>query len=321
MARSIAHSTLLNVSGRAIPAFLLLFTVPLYLHLIGVARYGALSILWLALGYFGAFDLGLGRAVAQRISKIAAQKKVSDPLQLRAQGELFWTALLATLAASSLASILLFWPLMIWLVRHVLVLSQELRQEVQHAILPLLLFLPLATSLSVLLGTLEGRERFDYLNIGQIVGLLLYQVFPLSAAFLGYITLPYLVGAAIFGRLLGSLLLFRFCIRILDGPFPTFHWKLLRSILPYGAWITVSAVVSPIMNLTDRFFIGAQLGMSFVARYVVPFNLVMYGGILPQSLATALFPRYASLEDDEARVTMFTAMRMLAATISPLSGC
>ncbi|WP_308389708.1 oligosaccharide flippase family protein [Acidithiobacillus sp. AMEEHan] len=199
-----------------------------------------------------------------------------------------------------------------------LVLSQELRQEVQHAILPLLLFLPLATSLSVLLGTLEGRERFDYLNIGQIVGLLLYQVFPLSAAFLGYITLPYLVGAAIFGRLLGSLLLFRFCIRILDGPFPTFHWKLLRSILPYGAWITVSAVVSPIMNLTDRFFIGAQLGMSFVARYVVPFNLVMYGGILPQSLATALFPRYASLEDDEARVTMFTAMRMLAATISPL---
>jgi len=319
MSRSIGVSTVFNFSGRALPAVLLLVTTPIYLHLIGVERYGAMSILWLALGYFGVFDLGLGRAVAQRIARLPALKTLLPRDMVQTRGDIFWTSLIASIVVSSIASVGLFWPLMELVINHVLHISQELRIEADHSIWVLLLFLPIATTLSVLMGTLEGTEHFGYLNAGQLSGLVAYQLFPLGMALVGLVTLPYLMSAAILGRMIGSLLLFGFCLKALGSPRPRFHWKLLTSLLRYGGWITISAIVGPIMNVTDRFFIGARLGMSYVAHYVVPFNMVMYGGILPQSLATALFPRYAGLSEGEAQTTMLMAVRLIAAIMVPLS--
>ena len=318
MKRHIAVSTLLNLSGRALPALLLLVTTPLYLPLIGISRYGAMAILWLALGYFGVFDLGLGRAVAQRIARLPRIALDSSTTLKQHRGDIFWTALIASLVAASVASLALFWPLMEVMIHQVLHISPELRTEAGHSVWVLLTFLPIATTLSVLMGTLEGTERFDFLNVGQLTGLAGYQILPLSVAVLGHVTLPWLMSAAILGRLFGAGLLFWFCEKVLDFPRPRFQWRLLKPLLRYGGWITVSAIVSPILNITDRFFIGARLGMTYVAHYVVPFNMVMYVGILPQSLATALFPRYAMLEEGEAKAMMWSALRIIAAVMTPL---
>lgn len=318
MKRHIGVSTLLNLSGRALPALLLLVTTPLYLHLIGVSRYGAMAILWLALGYFGVFDLGLGRAVAQRIARLPRMDLDSSTTLKQHRGEIFWTALIASLVAASVASVALFWPFMEIMVHQILHVSPKLRTEAGRSVWVLLTFLPIATTLSVLMGTLEGTERFDFLNVGQLTGLVGYQVLPLGIAVLGHVTLPWLMSAAILGRLLGTGLLFWFCEKVLDFPRPCFQWRVLKPLLRYGGWITASAIVSPILNITDRFFIGARLGMTYVAHYVVPFNMVMYAGILPQSLATALFPRYAMLEEGEAKAMMWSALRIIAAVMTPL---
>ena len=134
---SIRRNTAYNLLGSVIPLAVSLVTIPIYMGLIGEARYGVLAIAWLLLGYFGLFDLGLGRATAQRIAALR-----DGTAEERART--FWTALAMNLGLGVIGG-LIIWPVAAYFFGNVFKIEDALRPEVQAAVPWLILAVPMAT--------------------------------------------------------------------------------------------------------------------------------------------------------------------------------
>src|SRR5699024_11642485 len=61
----LAENTLINVAGRSLPLLFAIAAIPFVIDGLGTARFGVLTIVWIVIGYFGLFDMGLGRATTK----------------------------------------------------------------------------------------------------------------------------------------------------------------------------------------------------------------------------------------------------------------
>jgi O-antigen/teichoic acid export membrane protein len=304
----IARSTLINLAGLLVPTVVSLATVPLYLRWIGEVRYGVLLLAFTLLGYFGAFDLGLGRAVAQRIAR---QESAEE------RNRTFWTAFILSAGMGILGGIVLYF-LGHWLFADIFQIPAMLRGEAQKAIPWLAAIVPLVALISVLAGTLEARQAFLSLNISQIIGVIGLQTFPLLSVALGHGSIAALIAAALAGRLVGVLVMFWLTAQRL--PFvgwPALHRAEIGPLLRFGGWISVSGAVIPLLTIIDRIIIGARLGAAAVTAYTVPFNLTQRFTYLPYALSTTLFPRFSQAQGEDAKGLMRQAVTALAAIQTP----
>ena len=308
---SIKKNTVYNLLGSAIPLAVSLVTIPIYLGLIGDARYGVLAIAWLLLGYFGLFDLGLGRATAQRIA--ALSKGTAGE-----RAETFWTALAMNVGLGVVGG-LLIWPIAAYFFGNVFKVEEALRPEVQAAVPWLILAVPMATLSGVLGGALQGRERFLELNLISVFGTVLFQLLPLATAFLWGANLGVLLPAALFARLLTLLMMFERCQRhIYHGHAASIARAQAGQLLRFGGWVTVTAFIGPMMVVLDRFVIGAITGAKAVTYYTVPFQLAERSTIISGALSSALFPRFAAATRQEEHRLALEALRTLMVVMTPL---
>lgn len=308
---SVRRNTVYNLFGLVVPLGVSLVTIPVYLELIGEARYGVLAIVWLLLGYFGLFDLGLGRATAQRI---AALRDAS--IEERAQA--FWAALVLNLGVGAVGGMLL-WPIAASFFGSFFKVEDALRAEIQAAIPWLMLAVPMATLSGVLSGALQGRERFLALNLVSVAGTALFQLLPLAAAILWGAHLAVLLPAALLARGLTLLALLERCRRHVFGGHPAvFARAQAAQLLSFGGWVTVTSLVGPMMVILDRFVIGAMAGVRAVTHYTVPFQLAERSTIIASALTSALFPRLAAAAPHEEQRLAGEGLRVLVVTMTPL---
>lgn len=309
---SIRRHSLLNLAGSLAPTAVTLVTVPVYLKIIGLDRYGVLAIAWVFLGYFGVFDLGLGRATAHRIAVLreAAPKERSDA---------FWTAFTLN-ALCGIVGGFCFWPAAKIYFSSYFHVAEALRLEILATVPWLAAAVPVATVSGVLVGALQGRERFLALNACSVLSSVLFQLFPLAVAWVHGPELAWLVVAALIARVLVLLVLFEECRRSI--PFrmtPSISRRLAPSFFRYGGWVSVSSFLTSLMEASDRFFIGALSGAQAVTYYAVPYNLANRVTVIPTSLTIALFPRFAGVADDQERNRLFDeAIRVLLVVVTPL---
>lgn len=309
---SIRRNTLFNLAGALIPLAVALLTVPAYLHLIGQDRYGVLAIIWLMLGYFGFFDLGLSRATANFIARM------QDAAVFERQN-VVWTAL-GLNTVFGLVGGLVMYVIATPLIVHVFKMQESLRSEVLLTLPWIALAIPIATISGVLTGALEGRERFATVNAIQVVGSVLIQVVPLLVAFVYSPGLELLIPAIILVRVAMVPSLFVSVARAIPlGSSIRFDPDLVKPLLSYGGWVAMTFLIVPVLETLDRFIIGTLLGAGAVAYYSIPFNLVDKLRLIPRAFMRTLFPVFSKISMEDADDLAVRSIGTLAALLTPLT--
>ena len=151
-----------------------LVTVPLYLHHIGDARFGVMSIVWVLLGLFGFLDLGLSRAVTNALAKLR-----DAPQAHRAR--VLVTTFGLNLGMGLIGGLVLyiFGGLML---KHFVSMPEDISAEVSRSLPWIACLLPLTLISAAGAGALESRELFLLVNSIQIFATTLAQVAPIVAA-------------------------------------------------------------------------------------------------------------------------------------------
>src|SRR6202020_1350087 len=207
-----------------------LVTVPLYLHHIGDARYGVMSIVWVLLGLFGFLDLGLSRAVTNALAKLR-----DAPQAHRAR--VLLTTFGLNLGMGVLGGVLLyvFGGLML---KHFVSIPNEISAEVSWSLPWIPCLLPLTLISAAGAGALESRELFLLVNSIQIVAMTFTQVAPVLAAVFVSPSLTVVNPTAAVAQALGAIGLLAVVYR-LEGPFSlrAIDWAEARKLLGYGGWV------------------------------------------------------------------------------------
>ncbi|OCB02365.1 hypothetical protein BBC27_13635 [Acidithiobacillus ferrivorans] len=309
---SIRRHTLYNILGSIAPLGISLVTVPIYLHTIGEARYGVLAIVWLFTGYFGVFDMGLARASAYHL----ARQRDEAP---GVRSTTFWTALWLNLSFGLLGAVVLYvvaQPVF----AHFFHMSEALRRNVLVSLPWIAATLPLGTLGGVLVGALQARERFGYMNLIGVLNTALTQIAPLIVAIFISPELTWLIPAIVLARASGLVLLFAGVWRFLPiVPSALFDRARAREMFSYGGWVFVTNIAVSVLSTFDRMVIGAMLNVQAVAYYTVPYSLVNRLNILPGAFTASLFPRFSRVQDEEGKQLAMRALTGLMAVTTPLA--
>jgi O-antigen/teichoic acid export membrane protein len=287
--RLLARNTLLNLFGQVVPMLAAVVAIPILIARLGPSRFGVLTLAWAAIGYFGLFDLGLGRALTQAVAARLGGSDLGDDL-----GEVTWTALWLMFALGAVGAVLVAMATP-WIVGRGLNIPVELKAESLVAFYLLAASLPFVVTTAGLRGLLEAHQHF---GVGTALRI------PLAlVTFLGPLAvLPFsarlgpIVAVLVAGRLLTWVAYLVVCL---------WRYSYLRTgirlgrrvivpLIRYGGWMTVSNVVSPLMAYLDRFVIGAILPLAAVAHYVTPYEVVSKLLVLPLAMIAVLFPAFAS---------------------------
>ncbi|MFM6932100.1 MAG: flippase [Novosphingobium sp.] len=292
---SLVKNSVYTLAGTVLPVIIGIVTVPFYISAIGMERYGALSIAWLLLGYFGQADFGIGRAITQRI----ASCRDADAGRL---AEIVWSGLIAISIFGVLGALFIYWGGH-WFFGSVFKVDPGLRQELAESLWMLALCNPIVALTGVTSGSLMGIERFKLVSLSNLIGNSALMLLPLMAASLLGNHLGVLIGASIVARGMAlAMMAGAVWWRFLRGHGFTFSGTEARRLISFGKWVMVSAFVGPLMIFADRFVIGAVLGAVAVAAYSIPFQIASRTMVLPAAIAQVLFPRFALDDDDRSKV-------------------
>lgn len=292
----LARNTFWNLTGQAVPLIVAVFAIPPLVRGLGTERFGVLMLAWTVIGYFNLFDLGLGRALTKLVAeRLGAGHESEIPA-------IVWTALAMT-GVMGIAGTALVAGLCPWLVQDVLKIPIHLQAETLKVFYLLAFSIPIVLSSAGLRGILEAHQCFGLVNAVRIpLGIFTF-LGPLAVLPFSNSLFPVLA-VLVAGRLLASGVHVLLCLRLVPALRHGIRVRcaMVKPLLSFGSWMTVSNIIGPLMVYMDRFLIGATVSMVAVAYYATPYEVVTKLWLIPGALVGVLFPAFsATFIQDRAR--------------------
>lgn len=305
--RSLVRAIGWNLAGQVLPLAVAVATVPLLIRLLGLERFGFLTLAWALVGYASLFDFGIGRALTRAIAQRLALRDLTGSQALAATAQ-------TCLRAFGLALALLLGACSRWLAQDVFRLSPTLQTEAVHALWLLAASLPFVMATNGHLGVLSACQCFRAINLVRLLVGIATFAGPLLVA-LAWPRLDTVVATIVAMRLLANAAYAHLAKRQI-GPRPWLHWPhpaLSRELLAVGGWISVSNFVSPLLTYLDRLLLAAIVPVKLVALYTTPYDLLSRTMMLPYSLTTTVFPLAAglSMRSESASALLVASTRAL----------
>lgn len=316
---TLRRNTIWNLIGNGTPLLAGVALIPFTLKQLGAEAFGVLTLIWGLIGYFSLFDFGTGRALTLQIGKLVAARQYGEiPSTLRA-------GLFLTFCTGIIGGVLIFLltPLMVdsWLK-----INLNFQSDAKCAFQIAALGIVFTTLTSGLRGAQEGLGEFATSNLTKIF--LGFGMFALPALSV-WIHGPHLWIIALYLILVraGAFLICIFNLRkyLLRSWNHQISFQKLKTLFSFGAWVTVSGVVGPLMVYGDRFFVSASLGVALLPLYALPQEALQRLLIIPASVTGALLPHLAGLRHQEIQAAYkkeyrrMTVMMGLICSISVLA--
>ena len=308
-----ANLSAVLASGLA-PFAITLVTLPLLLGIIGLDRYGLLAIAWMVTGSVGFMQMGMGRAVVQRIN---ASKRENSSNSLEERYSILVSAFSLTLVASLAASVLGSVAIYAYCVSFEIV-EADLMAEVLGSLGFFGVSIFLGFWVTLLLGVYQTDERFIFYSSIRFLNVAGAQLLPLAAVFFFSPTFSVLMMAVMVSRMvIVVIMLYGIRSDLLKMPQHKFTRAKSLDLLSFGGWVSALGLLSPLLVVLDRFLIGATVGAGAVGAYTIAYNLCTRLLVIPSSVSNVMLPKLSRLKTKRLNAASTHGLHVTAILMTP----
>jgi O-antigen/teichoic acid export membrane protein len=158
--------------------------------------------------------------------------------------------------------------------------------------------MPITLGSFSLRGALEGAQRFDLTNAVKVPMNLSSYLIPFIGV-LAHWRISFIVLIIALVRAICTVTYLVLCAKTL-AILNSRDWILAKSIrktlFSYAGWVALSSLIVPFLVQINQYLIGAQVGVSAVTFYSVPFEVMLGLWIIPAAISATLFPAYSGLQ-------------------------
>lgn len=291
---SLKRDTVYNFIGNLAPLLAAAIAIPYLLSSLGSEKFGILTLIWALIGYFGIFDLGVGRALTYEVSrrtKDHSEKNIKIIIK---------SGLTITFITGILGSLFVFFLIAPFGSKWFSI-SAGLQNEVTDAFKVIAFGIIPTTLTSGLRGVLEGFERFLEASSNRLIlGTLMFLLPAISIILFGASLITIAIHLVAARYLMFIVTIFQLREYVFNKV--SFNFENVKSLINFGSWITISGLISPLMTYGDRFFVSAITGAEALTFYAIPQEALQRLLIIPTAYTTSLMPRISKISQKKDEI-------------------